>query len=191
MEKIIDFIIPTFDRNKELISMLSSLNAQTEDNWRATVISDGEKNPNTARIVESFNNPRIIHKVLDKRYNDWGHTPRDVGKQLSSSDYIIMTGDDNYYMPILIAEINKVISGHDADFIYWDMVHSHYDYSYFKCFPSMNRIDMGSFAFKSELGKQIHLGNSYAADGLFVNEFKTKFPSANIVKIEKVLFVHN
>lgn len=191
MNKTIEFIIPTFDRKKELIAMLSSLNAQTENNWKATVISDGEKNQDTAKIVESFNNPRIIHKGLDKRYNDWGHTPREVGKQLSGSDYLIMTGDDNYYIPTLIHEINTVINKDNPDFIYWDMVHSHYDYSYFKTSPALNHIDMGAFAFKSELGKQVSLGTTYAADGLFVRDFLSKFKECKIVKIDKILFVHN
>lgn len=187
----IEFIIPTFDRKKELISMLASLNAQISDNWIASVISDGEMNPDTAKIIESFNNPRIIHKGLDKRYNDWGHTPRQIGKQLSRSDYIIMTGDDNYYCPTLISEINKVIEKDNADFIYWDMVHSHYEYHYFSCHPHINQIDMGAFAFRATLGQQIVLGKTYAADGIFVNEFKYNFPNAKYVKIDKVLFTHN
>lgn len=191
---IIDFIIPTYDRKQELLSMLASLNAQTANNWKATIVIDdvqNEKNKKTEELIESFNNPNFRYFFTGQRFNNWGHSPREMGKQASGCDYICLNGDDNYLMPTLIEEINKVIEKDDADFIYWDMVHSHYGYTYFKTFPRLNQIDMGAFCFKAALGKQVRLGNAYAADGLFVNSFMAMFPNCKVVKIEKILFVHN
>jgi hypothetical protein len=50
---------------------------------------------------------------------------------------------------------------------------------------------MGAFATRNDLAQQIVLNTSYAADGEYVEEFKIKFPQENIIKIPKVLYVHN
>ena len=185
---LVDFIIPTYNRPELLKCMLHSLVAQIEPDWGAHVVIDNPDDVENIKLVESFNDKRIRWSKMDKRYNDWGHTPREYGKQKSGADYIIMTGDDNYYTPNFVAELNKY---HGSAMIYWDMVHSHYEYAYFKCSPFVNQIDMGAFATRRDLAQQIPLGTEYAADGLFVENFKHMFPYENIAKINKVLFVHN
>ena len=115
---------------------------------------------------------------------------REIAKQASSADYIIMTCDDNYYTPNLVAELKAVIKDNPG-MIYWDMIHSHAQYHYFNCYPSINHIDMGAFATRIDLAKQIHLNTTFAADGEIVEDFKKKFLHERIVKIDKVLFVHN
>lgn len=188
--KTIDFIIPTFNRYNELQEMLGSLIVQTADNWRATVVIDNDSDELMEEVLSGLNHPNIRHMFTGKRFNDWGHTPRQIGKQASECDYIVMTGDDNYYMPVLVEELNKVLDM-EPDFVYWDMVHSHYDYQLFTCQPFFNQIDMGAFACKSIKGKEIALDLSYAADGTFVEDFKRRFPDSSFIKIDKVLFVHN
>jgi len=153
--------------------MLASLVAQNNNNWKANVVIDGTDHlDEISKIVTSFNDLRIKYTVTSERYNDWGHTPREIGKQASDAKYIIMSGDD-------------------PGLIYWDMVHSHYNYTYFKCYPAFNQIDMGAFATRRDLAQQIELGKDYAADGLFIENFKKKFPEQQMIKIDKVLFVHN
>jgi GT2 family glycosyltransferase len=190
MPKIVDIIIPTYDRVFPLKCMLASLCAQTNPHWRVNVVIDNHIEMPAEEIVKSFDDDRITFSYLKKRYNDWGHTPREAGKQMSECDYIILTGDDCYYVPTFVEELSKKME-EGADFIYWDMVHNHYDYSYFKCEPWMNQIDMGAFATRRELAQQIKLDTAYAADGIFVQDFKALFPDAKMEKINKVLFVHN
>jgi hypothetical protein len=186
----IEFILPTFNRTHELKSSLASLMAQTNPNWRATVIIDSDKEMPAERIVKSFQDDRITYSYTGERYNDWGHTPREQGKQASTADYVIMGGDDNYYCPTTVQDIITAAEDNPG-LIYWDMVHSHYDYHYFKCEPWMNQIDIGAFATRTDLAKQIKLKTSYAADGEFIEEFKATFPDEKMTKINKVLFVHN
>lgn len=187
---LVTFILPTYDREYELIMALSSLQAQTNPNWKAIIIVDNPDRSNADIIKEDIYDKRISIHHLDKRHNDWGHTPREVGKQMSDSQYVLMTGDDSYYMPTFVEELSK-IAVESPGMIYWDMVHSHYDYQYFKCSPAFNQIDMGAFATRTDLAKQIKLNTTYAADGEFVEEFKKRFLGEGIVKINKVLFVHN
>jgi hypothetical protein len=170
--------------------MLSSLVAQTNPDWGAHVVIDNPEDVENVNLVESFNDPRIRWSKMDKRYNDWGHTPREYGKQKSEAKYIIMTGDDNYYTPNFIAEMAPLCNT-KVGMIYWDMVHSHYNYAYFKCIPATGQIDMGAFATRRDLAQQINLGKEYDADGRFIENFKKKFPREGVLKIKKVLFVHN
>jgi glycosyltransferase involved in cell wall biosynthesis len=188
---LVDFIIPTYNRPAPLRAMLASLVAQTNSSWTANVVIDGTDHlTETLDVINQINDPRIIYTVTDKRYNDWGHTPREMGKQMSGAEYIIMTGDDNYYTPNFVHEL-ELKTELSPGMIYWDMVHSHYHYAYFKCVPAGGQIDMGAFATRRDLAQQIYLGTDYAADGWFVEQFKQKFPLENIIKIDKVLFVHN
>jgi hypothetical protein len=187
---IIEFLISTFYRPRELKCVLSSLVAQTRDNWKATVVIDNPLDTENIKIVQSFEDERIGFLLMDKRWNDWGHTPHEIAKQISNSDYIIMTNDDNYYCPILIEELNIVMDG-SPGFIYWDMIHSHFNYQPFKCVPAGGQIDMGAFATRTDLAKQIPLTTKFDADGQFVEDFKKKFPNEQSIKINKTLFVHN
>ena len=187
---LIDFIIPTYNRIDALRSMLSSLIVQTNNNWVATVVIDDINNNEIEKLINAFHCNNISYVFAGKRYNDWGHTPREIGKQLSIGDYIIMTGDDNYYTPNFVEESIKASEG-SPGIIYWDMVHSHYDYSCFKCYPAFNQIDMGAFAIRRDMAQTIKLNTTYAADGEFIEDVKKKYPDEKMIKINKVLFVHN
>ena len=187
---MIDFIIPTYDRTVLLHSMLASLVAQYDDRWTATVVVDDIENNKARDIISKFDTNKISLIFTGQRHNDWGHTPREIGKQASVADYIIMTGDDNYYCPTTVADIHGAMESRPG-MIYWDMVHSHYDYHFFSCTPFISQIDMGAFATRRDLAQQIKLGKAFAADGQFVMNFLDRFPNEETIKIPKVLFVHN
>lgn len=187
----VEFIIPTYNRINPLKCMLASLIAQTDNDWEANVVIDDPEGTDMLNVVKEFNDPRIKATFMDKRYNDWGHTPREFGKQMSEAEYIIMTGDDNYYTPNFVYELKLACDLTNPGMVYWDMVHSHYQYAYFQCTPAVGQIDMGAFATRNDLAKQIFLGIRYDADGWFVHQFTQKFPQETIKKINKVLFVHN
>ena len=69
------------------------------------------------------------------------------------------------------------------------MVHSHYEYHFFECSLAFNQIDIGAFAVRNDVGKNIILGKEYAADGYFVEKVMQAYQ--DYVKIDKVLYVHN
>jgi len=141
-------------------------------------------------VIHSFYDDRIDYIITDKRYNDWGHTPRQIVKQTSKADYILMTGDDNYYTPNFVKEV-KLASNSLPGVIYWDMVHSHFNYAYFKCVPAHGQIDMGAFCIRRDIAQSIPLNTNYAADGDYIESIKKLYPWEKMIKINKVLFVHN
>lgn len=187
----IEFIIPTYDRDYPLTCMLSSLLSQTTPDWCAHIIIDDEYSERFTHLGSyNYDDERIRYTFLGKRYNDWGHTPREMGKQLSEADYILMTNDDNYYTPNFVEEFVKA-SETAPGIVYWDMIHSHYNYSYFKCVPAYNQIDMGAFAVRRDIAQSIKMNTTYAADGEYIEDIKKKYPNERMIKIDKVLFVHN
>jgi hypothetical protein len=201
---IVSFVLPTYDRVDNLRSTLSSLLCQTNINWEAIVVLDGgdhqERVMEMVKSITSKRDFRVRMFTTDKRYNDWGHTPRELGKQMSVAKYIIMSGDDNYYVPTMVEELRcKIYEFKNENdpltelpgMVYWDMVHSHYGYGYFRTIPAFNQIDIGAFATRRDLAQDIPLTTTYAADGVFVEDFKVKFPNEEIKKINKVLYVHN
>lgn len=189
--KIIEFIIPTYDRYDKINVILNSLICQSAHNWRAVIGIDKEKDDKMESIINSYNNPKFSYFFSGKTMNNWGFNIRQSAKNISNSDYLVMTCDDNYYTPTLVEEINKQIEN-NSDFIYWNMIHSFFDYSFFNCQPSLYNIDMGAFAIKTSLAKQITFNQTVAhSDGLFVEDFKKSFPDAKMTKINKVLFIHN
>lgn len=192
---MIEFIIPTYNRTEQLQSMLASLVAQIDDDWIATVVVDDEDNEDNnnriKRIIDNFNTNKIKYIFTGKRFNDYGHEPREVGKQLSKADYIVMTGDDNYYVPSFVKEINYVVKNDNVGMVYCDMIHNGYDYVPFYCRIIDGYIDMGAFVTRRDLAQQLKLGKEYCADGYYTINFCKLFPNEKTVKINKILFVHN
>lgn len=188
----VDFIIPTYNRYDQLKSLLYSLVSQYDPDWSAQVIIDDVENNLFVSIVESFNDSRISYTFTGQRYNDWGHTPREIGKQQSTSQYVIMTGDDNYYTPNTVQEIKASAKDYNIPgLIYWDMIHSHLNYKLLECKLLFGQIDMGAFATRRDIAQKIKLNNTYTADGWFIHDLNTIFPNEDKIKIDKVLFVHN
>jgi len=195
-KSFVDIIIPTFNRYNLLKCMLYSLIAQYDPDWTATVVIDNvetsEESITIIDVIKQISDSRIRYINTDRQYNDWGHTPREIGKQQSESQYIIMTGDDNYYVPTLVNELKVVAREHNTpSLIYWDMIHSHFNYALLKCQLIFDQIDMGAFATRRDVAQKIKLNNTYTADGWFIHDLNTLFENEDKIKINKVLFTHN
>jgi glycosyltransferase involved in cell wall biosynthesis len=188
----IEFVIPTYNRPDNLMVILSSLVCQTNNNWTAHVVIDGITNE-YRKVKDIFqDNKQIRFSHLDTNHNDWGHTPRQYGLDNATEEWIIMTGDDNYYVPVFVDEMLKNCNG--THFVYCNMVHNwvNNDYIPVDSEPKTYRIDIGNFMVKTELGKTIQLRKERnEADGIYVEEFLKKYPELKPKKVTKILYVHN
>lgn len=198
----VDFIIPTYQRYDQIKSMLYSLISQYDPDWSAQVIIDDIENDTIVDIIKNINDSRISYTFTGQRYNNWGHTPREMGKQQSTSQYVIMTGDDNYYVPTLVSEIKKAADNNNMpSLIYWNMVHNYWDYESRVSLLCEGSIDMGAFATRRDLAQQIKLPTCYCADAEFIVLLKdlvklknadTNYDeSKDLIHINKILFIHN
>jgi GT2 family glycosyltransferase len=167
VEKSIEFILSTYNRTYPLICMVASLMAQKDEHWSALIVVDDVENDKVKNIVDKFGDDRIHYIFTETRYNNYGHTPHNIGKALSIADYIVMTNDDNYYVPTFITELRIAIE-ENPGMVYWDMIHNNYDYKLFSTTIADNKIDLGAFATRRDLAQQIDLNNNYAADAFYV-----------------------
>lgn len=190
----IEFIIPTYNRPHHLMCLLNSLMAQSSDRWTAHVIADCPP-PNTIdKVMEYFQNEdKIKFTILPQRYNDWGHTPRNYGLEHAKEEWVIMTGEDNYYVPVFVSQfLNEVTP--NTHFIYCDMIHNwtNHQYYYIKCQPKWGSIDVGNFMTRTKLSSKMRLDVTYEqADGRFVEEYIKNYPDGKIKYIPKPLYIHN
>ena len=199
--KDLEIIVTAFQRPNLLRTLLSSLYAQTLSNMNIRVIHDGYDSE-CKKIVEAFlglnTQIELSYSYTQMRHNDYGHSLRQIGLERSSAEYTLITNDDNYYTPNFVQEMIGEARKSESDVVYCDMVHSHirYDqpnpigYQAFITKPHINYIDMGSFIFRTDLGKKVGFkSRSFEADGVFFEELKNN--TERITKVKKILFVHN
>lgn len=193
----IEFIIPTYERMDHLMCVISSIRAQTVDRWKIHVIADHPPDDVMVKfnkIKEFFkDDERIRFTVMDKRYNDWGHTLRNYGLEHATEDWVLMTGEDNYYTPIFVNDLLSVATP-NVHFVYCDMIHNwtNFQYLHISCKPKWGQIDIGNFIARTEYANQLRLDvKNEQADGKFVEEYIQKFPNGAIRHIKKPLYVHN
>lgn len=198
MSSKIEFIIPhNLNRRYKLICQIASLIAQTDPNWSLHVICDGP-NPDIDFLKIVFPEsqfPNIKYSVLDRAYNDWGHTPRNIGVQQCNTEWVVMASNDNYYVPIFVEQMRKAINSNPSiNFLYCDMIHNGYSYNHIRCLPKIERIDMCNMVVRTKFAKQVPLKPSiFAADAIFCEEYVKKFCTTpeNIHYFPHIYYVHN
>ena len=198
MDKI-EFVIPTHKRVDLLITVISSIVAQTNPNWTIHVVADCPPEDVKERYLDIIaffdeHKEKIKFSVTKIRFNDWGHTPRNIGLQMANEEWVVMTGEDNYYVPVFVDNfLTSITNNPESNFVYCDMVHNwvNFDYIHLKSSVQYGKIDIGNFASKTKFAKQLKLDTTIAqSDWLFIDEYVKKFPS-NVIYLPKTLYVHN
>lgn len=193
MDKI-EFIIPTYRRTDHLMCIINSIYAQRSDRWKINVVADCPPEGQLDKVIKYFEgDDRIRFTITDKRYNDWGHTPRNIGVEMATEEWVVMTGEDNYYAPVFVDHFLNAVSD-DTTFIFCDMIHNwlNYEYVHIKSALEYGRIDIGNFASRTKYAKQVKLKTDIIhADFLFVDEYLRTFPNGVAKYIPKPLYVHN
>jgi len=188
----IEFIIPTWERPEDLKLILQSLMVQTNPNWTAHVVIDGLTN-DYREVKDLYQEESRVHfSHVDGPNNDWGHTARNYGLDHAQEEWIVMTGDDNYYIPTFVD--NFLTEGElGRDLVYCDLLHDMKRDSYqpIKSKIAEGFIDIGNFMTrKTIIGDLRLITNSYQADFKFVN-YINKYKTSKVGKINKILYVHN
>ena len=189
----IEFIIPTYNRPNQLMGMICSILSQTSPNWTIHVVADAVYD-GYQKVKDYFiGDDRIKFSELNGPHKDWGHTARNYGLELATEEWVVMTGDDNYYMPVFVEDFLNCVDD-NTHFVFCNMIHNwtNKDYLHINSVPKLGAIDIGNFMSRTNLSKNIKLDVSNAqSDGLFVEEYLRKYPHGTIKKINKPLYVHN
>lgn len=189
----IEFIIPTYNRPNQLMGVISSIFSQRSDKWKIHVVADGPYD-GYEKVKNYFSgDDRIKFSELDGPFKDWGHTPRNYGLEHATEDWVVMSGDDNYYMPVFVDHFLSVVKPY-VNFVFCDMIHNwtEFQYHYIKSAPKYGSIDIGNFMSRRVNAQKLKLDiKREAADAVFVDDYLKKFGREGIVYIPKPLYVHN
>jgi glycosyltransferase involved in cell wall biosynthesis len=194
----IEFVIGTYNRPYHLATLLGSILTQTVPNWKVHVVLDGYfKEIDKIHAFFAFDN-RIRWTVINGPNNDYGNTPRMYGLQTCNEDWVVMTGDDNYYSPVFVEEFFNVVDD-KTNFVCWDTLLNftnrdpkYRGIQYTQPFPEY--IDLGAFATRPQLARQItYKVKSETGDGEFAQDYVASFCNEqdSYKKIDKLLYVHN
>ena len=200
-DKKFNIVIPTYEHKYKLDVIINCFLAQTFEDWVMTIVCDGEPDEVYNNIVSRYSDiENISFHCLHKRYCDWGHTPREYGIYQNNCEWTIITGYDNYYVPIFLERFHKAIEMHsDCDFVFCDFILNHiingrpYN-GYINSKLEVGRIDIGNFAVKSDLLRKVGFPfREYAADWKLVETLipMIKERQKSIIKIPETLYVHN
>lgn len=203
-------IIATYKHSSKLRILIDSFFSNNGNGgFSLAVYNDGEDRI-ASSIVGGFNKmfcrptPVIPYHETEKRYNDWGHSLRELGLKnctASDSDYILFTNGDNYYCPPFVEEM-LFMTGPNVGVVYCDMIHSHPrpdsssggSYGYFNTTFKPNFCDIGSFIVRLDIARAVGYRHKHRdADASFISDILNyqKTNPFEIVKVNKVLFVHN
>ena len=181
-------------RKYSMLSMMASIVAQTNPNWTIHVVCYGEIDLTYLQDVFSeFDN--IKYSTIEREPNiPYSNSPKNYGLSTCTDEWLVFGADDNYYAPIFVDEMLKIINNNPkVNFIYFDMIHSYFGYTLFKCKPISHQIDMGSMVARTDLAKTLPLLDRTDGDGIFAEEYVAKFckEKENIHYAEHVYFIHN
>jgi glycosyltransferase involved in cell wall biosynthesis len=197
-----DIIITSYKRYNNIQIILNSFIVQTRQDFNITVIHDGydEKMESILKGFKEQYPDKIDYKFTEQRYNDYGHTLRDMGIQNAKGDTILITNDDNYYCNKFLEIMLSTMHGVNADLVFCDMIHGHKypggrmlpEFSFFETRPSRGNIDIGCFITKTELAKQVGFRDkSHDGDATYFEDLIKSKNNFQAVKVNQVLFYHN
>ena len=191
----IEFIIPTYNSPDKLMLILQSLIVQTDSNWKAHVIIDGMTN-DYRKVKDIYqDNDKVRFSHIEGPNKDWGHTARNYGLDEATGLYVVMTGDDNYYVPTFVQEMLDATVD-KPKLVMCNMVHNNAygGYQVIDTAIKLSFIDIGNAMYKTDCIGDLRLDKTdYNADYTFASEFVGRsIKSVNdIEKISKILYVHN
>jgi hypothetical protein len=185
------------------VFVLSWLN-QSASNWTLRVIHDGPdaEFDDTMGPLAREAAGRVRFESTATRYNDYGHSLRDLGLRSASGDYVLLTNADNYYVPHTVRFLSDAAQQTSADVLLFDMVHSHERpggrelpaYSFFPTAYAPLSIDIGAAAVRGELARRAGFRNKQHSGDItyFGDVARAREPQQlTICKIPRVLLVHN
>lgn len=193
--KKLEIVVVAYKRPSELSTLLNCFASQTNLDFLVKVYHDGQ-DPKMESLLQTFKAlyPELIEfEMLPKRFNDYGHSLRAYGIQNAKCEYLLITNDDNYYVPTFVSEMITTIESNRSDMVYCNMLHSHTFYKApFRTYLKKGAIDIGAIVVRTELAKKVGWQDkSFAGDGTYCEELLQSKKDIKVRKIRKTLFVHN
>ena len=107
----VHIIAVAYKKYGELRVFVQSWLNQSDRNWILTVIHDGydDEFVQIMKYFAAIEPDKIDYQCTDIRFNDYGHSLREIGQHSARGDYVLLTNADNYYIPKALEFINAAL----------------------------------------------------------------------------------
>lgn len=187
--------VATYRQTHCLHALLSSLQAQTYNNFHVYVVHDGPWDQGVKFDIGMRFDSRFSCHETGQRMNQFGHNNRVAGMALALSDefdYIGTCNGDSYYAPTYIEWMLMELQARKAAFAYCNMVHSHKLWQPMKTEIKRGKIDVGCWLAESHLVASTPWeSREFAADWVYINAMTKKLKPNQIAKVDGYLYHHN
>lgn len=201
----LDVVVATYKQDHWIDALLHGLAVQTRPDFRVIVVHDGPSKHAREAIADigRRSSLRLVYAETPRRFKDWGHSSRAYALEHHvESPYVLFTNGDNYYVPRFVEFAMTPFDDPAVGVVLFDMVHSHEraesvppgEYGYFKTEFQPFKCDMGAFVTRTDIARRVGFNHRHnTADASFIEEInadRLQHPFG-IVKVDRVLFVHN
>jgi glycosyltransferase involved in cell wall biosynthesis len=149
-ETFISIIIPTKERSYTLAHSIKSVLVQKYSNFEL-IISDNFSSDETKKVVESFNDSRIVYLNTGQRVSmsqNW-----EFALNHFQGDWVTIIGDDDALLPDALQKVDKLVSKyHEIEAIRSDTCYYFY--------PKVNNQEFGIFGIPLNFGSNYEIRNS-------------------------------
>lgn len=194
-------IAVSYEKPIPLRVLIDCFLVQTSSEWELDIVHDGPASKSIWDVIKHYKDKRIRFWESKERYHTiehptWGHPNRAAMlKKIKGNpfDYVLITNDDNYYVPLFI-EYFMDVAEPDVGIVYCDTVHSHSGYLTHYSKLKEQGIDMGAFIVRLDVAKETGFNHiHFSADGAYAEECNKKRIEKGLkaVYIPKCLFIHN
>lgn len=192
----------SYKRYENIPILIHSFLAQTLQSYKLLIIHDGHDAKMDAILsrYKAEYPDKLDYLFTEQRYNDWGHSLRDMGIGLADTEYILITNDDNYYAPKFLELMLPDMKAKQADIAMCNMIHSHHNpglrpqpsYMPFDTRPERGSLDMGCFITRTALAQQVGFRDKgHDGDATYFEDLVKAAGNARLLKVDRTLFVHN
>ncbi len=204
IEKKVIVTCPIYESFPQIIS---SLLCQTYQNWNLLLIHDGPNTTGLDKIVQNYNDRRIVYIETPERKGNWGHHLRKFaidqmreGKLFPDADYIVVTNADNYYVPTFLYEMVKGFNGPNKVATYCSaFVHGYnsnqpdgtYKFGVLQTKLELGWVDCGGVMVRKDVACDVGWDSMVMySDWEYFKNIITKYGEENWGKVLGCLFVH-
>ncbi len=177
--------------------LVDALNRQTDQNWRLVLIHDGPCPDALRTSIVRRRDERVIIRETERRFNDWGHTLRQMGlnmimKGLVPAEWIVITNGDNYYAPSFVDIMRRAVSDRPALAAYCDAVHNYWHHRTLRTCLHHGEIDCGCLMVRADVAVDVGWrGREVAADWTYCADILERIGDGGFLKVDTAGFVHN
>lgn len=196
----------------QLRCFIESVKLQSDARWHLNIWHDGPApimsddnnfDLSAARtqkcLFEYRDDPRVQIIFVDKRYNDWGHSLRELSIQATGTKYWNTQNCDNYLCPRFVEMFLYKMETEDLAFAWCNMVHNYAGaafglppYCMLDSQPRQDHIDVANWVIRTDVLRDLGFPfRSRGADGEFIEYMMRRMPTIAKGKLDSLLLVHN